>query len=129
MKYSKNDLISYRLKRSLESIQEAKLLAAEGHWNATANRLYYAAFYAVNALLIQEDISARTHSGIKTSFYKNFIKSGILGLDFARIYDELFDKRQEGDYRDFMLFKKEDIMPMIGKTAAFVERITEMINN
>jgi uncharacterized protein (UPF0332 family) len=47
MSYSKEELSEYRLSRAQESLEEAKLLGTAGHWNAAANRLYYACFYAV----------------------------------------------------------------------------------
>ena len=46
-------LIAYRLQRGAETLVEARLMQREGHWNACANRLYYAAFYVVSALLVQ----------------------------------------------------------------------------
>lgn len=50
MNYSQNDLIKYRTQRAEEAFDEALILAKENHWNAVANRLYYAAFYAINAV-------------------------------------------------------------------------------
>jgi|APSaa5957512576_1039674.scaffolds.fasta_scaffold452479_1 uncharacterized protein (UPF0332 family) len=43
--------ISYRLKRANKSYAEAILMEKEKHYNTCANRLYYACFYAVLALL------------------------------------------------------------------------------
>ncbi len=48
------ELINYRLHRAYETLEEARLMQDIGHWNTCANRLYYAAFYAVSALLIYE---------------------------------------------------------------------------
>ncbi|NCA86121.1 MAG: HEPN domain-containing protein [Clostridia bacterium] len=47
MKDAKNELIKYRLSRSLETYDDAKILAEKEKWNSTINRLYYAAYYAV----------------------------------------------------------------------------------
>jgi uncharacterized protein (UPF0332 family) len=45
-------LIDYRIKQARESIQEAKVLWGQGMSNRSVmNRLYYAMFYAVLALL------------------------------------------------------------------------------
>ncbi len=38
------ELINYRMQRAMETLEEARLMAGIGHWNACANRLYYAAF-------------------------------------------------------------------------------------
>ena len=44
-------LIRYRIQRAFETLDEARLMAESDHWNGCVNRLYYACFYAVNALL------------------------------------------------------------------------------
>jgi hypothetical protein len=36
------DLIQYRIERAHETFEEALLMQREKHWNACANRLYYA---------------------------------------------------------------------------------------
>ena len=51
MSYSRKELANYRISRAFESIEEADLLAKNEHWNTTANRLYYACFYAASAFL------------------------------------------------------------------------------
>ena len=44
-------LVQYRLDRAREALAEAALLLDSGHANTGVNRLYYACFYAVSALL------------------------------------------------------------------------------
>ena len=61
---SRRALICYRLERADETIVEAKLLASDGHYNATMNRLYYACFYASLALLVANDIATASHAGV-----------------------------------------------------------------
>ncbi len=50
---SRLGLIHYRIERSDEAIEEAAILAERCHYNAAVNRLYYACFYAVQALLLK----------------------------------------------------------------------------
>lgn len=56
MSRTKDDLINYRIERAFNTLKTAKTLANSGDWNAVANRLYYACFYAVLALLAKNDI-------------------------------------------------------------------------
>lgn len=44
MKTELATLISYRLDRAFESIDEAKFLLQNGHFHSSVNRLYYACF-------------------------------------------------------------------------------------
>jgi hypothetical protein len=52
MTSEKQALVTYRLERARQSLEEAMLLLEAGHANAYVNRLYYACFYAVSALLL-----------------------------------------------------------------------------
>lgn len=61
---SHEELVRYRYSRAQETYEEANLLAAEDHWNAVANRLYYSCFYLVSALLIQNELSFSSHNGV-----------------------------------------------------------------
>jgi uncharacterized protein (UPF0332 family) len=75
-KEHQNALISYRLERANESYDEAILMKKERHYNTCANRLYYACFYAVLALMEKYDLRSGKHSGIKAFFNQYLIKTG-----------------------------------------------------
>ncbi len=45
----------------------------------------------------------------------------------AEIYNDLFEKRQEGDYEDFAIFNESDILPYLKKTELFLTTIKELI--
>jgi uncharacterized protein (UPF0332 family) len=122
-----NDLIKYRIDRARESLEEARVLAGSGHWNACVNRLYYACFYAVSALLSKHDLSSSKHSGIRSFFNQNFIKTGIFSKETGVIYNSLFERRQEGDYEVFITFKENDVKPWLEETKAFVNAVIKLI--
>jgi len=68
MEYIKEDYIKYRLKKAEETYLAAKVLYEKAIWNSVINRLYYACFYAINALLVKKKIKAQTHSGMRSQF-------------------------------------------------------------
>jgi hypothetical protein len=61
-------IIAYRLERAHESLDEATMLWNTGHYNTYVNRLYYACFYAVTALLLKNGLTSSTHSGTQNLF-------------------------------------------------------------
>jgi uncharacterized protein (UPF0332 family) len=79
-------------------LEDARVLAREKRWNACVNRLYYACFYAVSALLVCDGLSSSKHSGIRGLFNKQYVKTGQIPKGIARIYNDLFERRQESDY-------------------------------
>jgi uncharacterized protein (UPF0332 family) len=127
MKRTREELVNYRLWRAKDSLEEAKILAQSEHWNTVANRLYYSAFYAINALFVKKEIQGTSHSGVKSNFHKEFIKTGILDKELGRLYSNLFNKRQEGDYQDFQIFEKETIEPLIDKVSNLISEIEKLL--
>lgn len=122
------ELVKYRYLRALETYEEAIILARESHWNTAANRLYYACFYAVSALLLKNGLSISTHNGVKTEFHKSFVKTGIISKQSGRTYSRLFNLRQEGDYLDFKRLGEEDVVPFFQEAKDFIAVITTLIN-
>jgi uncharacterized protein (UPF0332 family) len=128
MNGSLNELIRYRLARAEETLEEARLLAQRYHWNAAVNRLYYACFYAVLALLAESGLSSSKHSGVRSLFNVHFVKTGKLPKEMARTYNDLFERRQEGDYDDYVIFSAEDVQAWIGTAESFVKVIKGLIH-
>jgi uncharacterized protein (UPF0332 family) len=113
-------LIYYRLERAQESLDEARLLADAGRWNACVNRLYYSCFYAVSALLVHDGLSSSRHTGVRSLLNRHYVRTGKVPRELARIYNDLFERRQEGDYADFVRFQANQVLPWIPQTEAFI---------
>lgn len=126
-KSSEKEYVEYRLNLAKDTLEAAKLLASDNHWNSVINRLYYSCFYAITALLYKHGINAKTHSGIKQQFGLNFIKPGLIEKSMAEIYIDLFDYRQLGDYADFVDFDKDKTLPLIPLTDNLLIKIEELI--
>jgi uncharacterized protein (UPF0332 family) len=123
------DLIQYRLEKANQTLEDAKLLANAKRWNPCVNRLYYACFYAVSALLAKNDFSSSKHTGIRSLFNLNFVKTGVISKETAETYNDLFDRRQEGDYADFVVFREDQVLPRIAKTDNFIKAIVFLLQN
>jgi uncharacterized protein (UPF0332 family) len=123
----KPDYIEYRLSKALEALQDSKLLAKNNSWNACINRLYYSCYYAVSALLLKQDISTFTHDGLITQFNLHFIKTGIIKKEFGKLYGNLMDWRQKGDYGDLFDFTKETVEPLLKPVEEFLNEIRALI--
>ena len=116
-------LVAYRFQRATEALEEAYLMQDIGHWNTCANRLYYAAFYAVSGLLLQDGHTATKHSGVKALFNQHYVKTGKVSKAMGRLYNRLFDLRQEGDYLDFVTLDAETVAPLLEPTANLIAHL------
>jgi uncharacterized protein (UPF0332 family) len=120
-------LVRYRLGRAKEALEEAALLLASGYANTCVNRLYYACFYAVSALLLAKGLSSARHSGIRALLHQRIIKPGLLRISHGQTYDKFFDNRQKGDYADLVHFAVQDVQPWREEARAFVDDVEVLI--
>ena len=124
---NQQDYISYRLQKADESFADAELLAENGRWNSVVNRLYYASFYSVTALLLSGGIKSTTHDGCRTQLGLNFIKTGIIEKRYGKHFSKIFDLRQKGDYGDLFDYDKVTVEPLIVLTEEFIQEIKRHI--
>ena len=57
----RNILVALELKKAHETYDEIGILIAANRLNGAANRMYYAVFHAVCALLLYDGIQVNTH--------------------------------------------------------------------
>jgi uncharacterized protein (UPF0332 family) len=113
MNPQKKELINYRLARAKETLNEVEWNIEKDFLSSAINRLYYASYYSIIALLTYYDIDTKTHSGVKQMFGLHFIKTGIVNSDSGKFYTDIFNMRHKGDYDDFIEFKKEDVLDLL----------------
>jgi uncharacterized protein (UPF0332 family) len=123
----RNALVLYRIERAKETLTEADALIKENFYNAAVNRLYYACYYAVIALLIKNDIAAQTHRGVKQMFSLHFIVTNKIDKQYSIFYSRLFNDRMSGDYDDFVQHDAKMVNSMRLQAEEFIAVIDEKI--
>lgn len=121
-------LIRYRLQQAEDSLEEARVLQREGmSLRSVMNRLYYAMFYAVLALLQEKQMGASKHIGVISLFDREFIKPGLLDKGLSKVLHRAFELRQKGDYLEAADVTKEDVEEMFPRAIDFVKKITDYL--
>lgn len=123
------DIVAYRLEKALQTIKEVKGIMTLGYWTLSANRLYYAAYYASAALLINFGIEASTHKGVIRKIGEEFVKKNALSTDDSKLLGRLFTMRQSGDYEDLFDWEESDVAPLIPRVEDYIDRITAIIQS
>lgn len=123
------DYIKYRIERAEETIDEVQTHIENRFWNTALNRMYYACFYAVSALLAKENIEISSHSGVRLKFGEHFVKTGRFDRDLAKHFTELFEKRHKGDYNDFYDFDEETVQRLYPVFIKFIEEIKKILDH
>ena len=93
-----------------------------------ANRLYYACFYAVTALLIKDGYETHTHNGVKTLLGLHYIKENKIERAQGDLFKHLFRLRQTGDYDDWVDLQEQDVAPLVEPAKEFIQEIEKLIN-
>ena len=119
----RSDYAKLRMESANKTFQAARLLSQNGFWNSALNRLYYSVYYAVNALLVCNEVYSHTHSGMRNQFSRLFIKTGMLDKKYGTLLTQLYDWRQKGDYDDFYVFEKDKVLPYFEPVKKFIEII------
>ncbi len=70
---------------------------------------------------MNNQIFAQTHSGLKNQFSLHFIKTKKISTKYGRLFSELFDWRQKGDYGNMFDFDSETVDDLF-------EPVKELIN-
>lgn len=127
MNKEKIELVNYRLMRTKETLEDARILFGKKKLFSTVNRIYYAMFYVVSALLLIRNLSSSKHTGILGLFNKEFVRDGIVSRDLGRFYNEMFEFRQKGDYKDLVRFKREDVRQWLERAENFIQELSGLI--
>lgn len=119
----RKNLIKVRLEHAEECLQSAKELEQSGDYRGSANRSYYAIFHSMRAVLANDGVDMRKHSGVIAEFRKRYIKTGKLDTQLSDIISILFDARTGSDYNDFYLISKKEVKDQIENAQFFVESV------
>lgn len=85
--------------------------------------------YAVNALLVQNEIYAQSHAGTKNQFSLLFIKTKKIDLKYGKLFSELFDWRQKGDYENLFDYDAESVEPLFKPVLELIELIEKEVKS
>jgi len=116
-------LIGLWLEKAEEALASAELELNAGHANFAVNRLYYACFYAVTALLLRDGKQFAKHSAVKSEFSRAYVKPGTVDAKWSKFYQKLFDDRQEGDYIPTATFDVLEVSARLEQTREFIDLI------
>lgn len=116
-------LVNLEYEKGKSFLVQAEKIAELGYWDMVANRLYYAVFHAVSALLIKNGHKVGTHKGVVLLFGQHYIKTGIFSINEGRLYSQLQTMREKADYVCTFQTSQEEIVPMLEPARKMIEKI------
>ena len=120
-------LVNLEYEKGKSFLEQAEKIVELGYWDMVANRLYYAVFHAVSALLIKNGHKVGTHKGVVLLFGQHYIKTGIFSPVEGRLYSQLQTMREKADYVCTFQTTQEEISPMLEPARKMIEKIGSII--
>ena len=121
-------VVDLELEKAQKTFRELDVLMNARMWNTAANRLYYALFHAVSALLINDGRAVKSHRGVLAQFGQYYVREGIFSRDDGRILSELVIMRDNADYNCFYEAAEENVQSYIAPVRDLIEKIRNYIN-
>lgn len=122
-------LVEFEIEKAHKLIDQFTILENAALWDTLANRVYYAVFHAVTALLIMNGLHAGSHQGVSVLFNKHFVKENIVDEKYGRLLARLENMREKSDYTCLFETTKEEVMPMIPQAKEMISIIENLINS
>lgn len=120
-------LVALELKKARETYEDISILLNANRLNGAANRMYYAVFHAVCALLINDGHQVNTHKGSHALFNLNYIKTGILPKEYGLLYNLLQTMREESDYNCAYDVDIDELQQRLEPAKSFIDNIEKLI--
>lgn len=120
-------IIEYWRKRARECLDDVKLLLENKRLHSAVNRIYYALFYQVSALLLTKGLSFSKHSGVLAAFNREFVKTGKIDKELGKFYNRMFEHRRTGDYGELVEFEEEDVKGWLRKAEEFLDTVEKLM--
>lgn len=120
-------IVGLEYEKAVGIMQQIGGLQSLGYWDNIANRLYYALFHAVSALLIHDKHSVNTHRGVVVLFGQHYIRTGIFDMADGKLYSQLQTMREKGDYNCIYQTTEDEVKPMIEPAERLIKKIGKYI--
>ena len=121
-------LVEFEVEKAQKLIDQFPILENAELWDTLANRVYYAVFHAVTALLIKNGLHAGSHQGVSVLFNKHFVKENLIDEKYGRLLARLENMREKSDYTCLFETTKEEVLPMIPQAKEMISIIENLIN-
>lgn len=116
------------LDKAQRALDAAQALLDHGDADFSIGRAYYAMFYIAEALLHEQDLRSRKHSGVIALFGSTFAKTNAMDAKFHRWLLDAFDKRILADYGIDAVLTHDDSTQMIAQAREFLDAARHLLN-
>ena len=122
-----SDIAKYKIGRAKDELDTAKIVLEAQKYKAANNRVYYACFHAITAVLALEPIAFKKHKDTLAYFNKNYVRTEIFPREIGRKISKLEIIRHKSDYDDFYLASKEEAVEQVTTAETLIDMIEKYV--
>ena len=127
MNDKKEDLCIYRILNAVLTLGVAALCLESQHYKDSINRSYYAAFYAIKAVLALEEIDFKRHKDAVAYFNKTYVATEIFSREMGKKLGRLKQERESSDYDDFYVASLTDATDQYNSAKLIIDEIEKYL--
>ncbi len=116
-------LARYWLVKSDESLASAESEFDAGRLSFAVNRLYYALFYGMSAILAVKGEQVSKHTAVRAAFHKDYVRTGIIPNELGQLYTTLFTRRHQMDYTPLASVEQSTVLEYTANTKKLLKEL------
>ncbi len=124
---TRNEELDAMLVKAHRYLNSAEVLCQQRDYDSAISRLYYAMFYAAEALLFFSGLTFSSHRGVISAFAQQFVKTQRLPPEMHQWLREGFEKRQVSDYEFALTISEADVDDLKSKAERFLVQIEALL--
>jgi hypothetical protein len=132
MSLSENErsiIVNREIEKAEKTFDDVLFCVRANKWETAANRLYYALFHAMSALLISDGHQVKSHRGVLVLFGEHYVRTEKFSKKDGALLSDLVIMRDNADYNCFFEADEEKLSPFIEPTQQLIEKIKQYIAN
>ena len=121
-------LIKHRLEQAKDAVNDARiLLDHQGSPQSVVNRSYYGMFYAALALLQKLGSVPSKHTGVISTFDREFSRKNVFPKELSKSFHKAFDLRQTSDYKVIKPLSMKKAEGILDEAIVFVNAVRDYL--
>ena len=121
------ELSEYRVQEADNSLKASMNCLNSGLYKDSINRSYYAAFYAIKAILALGTVDFKRHKDVVAYFNKEYVATGVFPRELGKRIGTLKQLREKSDYDDFYIKKKKKAIEQYATAEQVIKSIKEYL--
>lgn len=123
----RKSLVQLEMEKARTFLNQADEMYKQKYWDIASNRYYYACFHAVQALLVHNGLSVRTHDGLITTFGLHFVRTGKVESHLGAFLSRMEQLRKKGDYNCIYSVSEDEISTMTEPAKELIDKIEQLL--